>query len=78
MMLTASNSSTSVFSTAAYEVNSSSVHTIRDAWSGGGLLGKLIRGGEISEVFMVPKQSARTGVIDDKEDEKLPAVYKKS
>ncbi|RMV69114.1 hypothetical protein ALP05_100478 [Pseudomonas caricapapayae] len=58
--------------------NCSSVQTIREAWSGGGLLGKVIRGGVISVVLMVPKLSARRGVIDDKEVEKLPAFYKKS
>ncbi|PIH92157.1 hypothetical protein CTI37_18895 [Pseudomonas syringae pv. actinidiae] len=57
--------------------NCSSVQTIREAWSGGGLLGKVMRGGVISIVLMVPKLSARRGVIDAKEVEKLPAFYKK-
>jgi hypothetical protein len=57
--------------------NCSSVQTIREAWSGGGLLGKIMRGGVISIVLMVPKLSARRGVIDAKEVEKLPAFYKK-
>ncbi|MDU8432369.1 hypothetical protein RYA99_24580, partial [Pseudomonas syringae pv. actinidifoliorum] len=35
--------------------NCSSVQTIREAWSGGGLLGKVMRGGVISIVLMVPK-----------------------
>ncbi|EGH07891.1 hypothetical protein PSYMP_04685 [Pseudomonas amygdali pv. morsprunorum str. M302280] len=57
--------------------NCSSVQTIREAWPGGGLLGKVMRGGVISIVLMVPKLSARRGVIDAKEVEKLPAFYKK-
>ncbi|WP_024657052.1 hypothetical protein N027_22890 [Pseudomonas syringae USA007] len=57
--------------------NCSSVQTIREAWSGGGLLGKVMRGGVISIVLMVPKLSARRGVIDAKEVKKLPAFYKK-
>ncbi|KEZ25156.1 MULTISPECIES: hypothetical protein [Pseudomonas] len=57
--------------------NCSSVQTIREAWSGGGLLGKVMRGGVISIVLMVPKLSAKRGVIDAKEVEKLPAFYKK-
>lgn len=57
--------------------NCSSVQTIREAWSGGGLLGKVMRGGVISIVLMVPKLSAKRGVIDAKEVEKLPALYKK-
>ncbi|KPC56852.1 Uncharacterized protein AC509_1158 [Pseudomonas amygdali pv. morsprunorum] len=57
--------------------NCSSVQTIKEAWSSGGLLGKVMRGGVISVVLMVPKLSARRGVIDAKEVEKLPAFYKK-
>ncbi|RMV86755.1 hypothetical protein [Pseudomonas amygdali] len=57
--------------------NCSSVQIIKEAWSSGGLLGKVMRGGVISVVLMVPKLSARRGVIDAKEVEKLPAFYKK-
>ncbi|RMO52888.1 hypothetical protein, partial [Pseudomonas savastanoi] len=56
--------------------NCSSVQTIREAWSGGGLLGKVMRGGVISVVLMLPKLSARRGVIDASEVERLPARYK--
>ncbi|GFZ67342.1 hypothetical protein PSE10B_38640 [Pseudomonas amygdali pv. eriobotryae] len=56
--------------------NCSSVQTIREAWSSGGLLGKVMRGGVISVVLMLPKLSARRGVIDASEVERLPARYK--
>ncbi|KPY00529.1 hypothetical protein ALO61_100598 [Pseudomonas savastanoi pv. nerii] len=56
--------------------NCSSVQTIREAWSGGGLLGKVMRGGVISVVLMLPKLSARRGIIDASEVERLPARYK--
>ncbi|MFO3662352.1 hypothetical protein ACI6Q8_16225, partial [Pseudomonas amygdali pv. sesami] len=35
--------------------NCSSVQIIKEAWSSGGLLGKVMRGGVISVVLMVPK-----------------------
>ncbi|MEE4745388.1 hypothetical protein V2K65_00440 [Pseudomonas alliivorans] len=60
-----------------YLPNCSAVSTIKEAWSGGGLLGKVIRGGMIAIVIMMPNISARRGVIDKDEVSRLPAFYKR-
>ncbi|WP_206221318.1 hypothetical protein, partial [Pseudomonas viridiflava] len=60
-----------------YLPNCSAVFTIKEAWSGGGLLGKVIRGGMIAIVVMMPNVSARRGVIDKDEMSRLPAFYKR-
>ncbi|WP_426143231.1 hypothetical protein [Pseudomonas sp. DWP3-1-2] len=57
--------------------NCSSVTTIKEAWSGGGLLGKVIRGGVIATVLMMPDRCAKKGIIDINEVNRLPALYKK-
>ncbi|MFJ3368374.1 hypothetical protein [Pseudomonas sp. NPDC086251] len=57
--------------------NCAFVKTTRDAFSAGGLLGKIMRGGVIAMVLMMPTLSARRGVIDAKEVQNLPSHYKK-
>ncbi|WP_449106152.1 hypothetical protein [Pseudomonas mohnii] len=57
--------------------NCSSVVTIREAWSGGGLLGKVIRGGVIAIVMMMPTLCAKKGIVDIDEMRRLPARYKR-
>ncbi|MGZ9707437.1 hypothetical protein ACXX81_15655 [Pseudomonas sp. GNP013] len=56
--------------------NCSFVSTIREAWSGGGLLGKFIRGGVIAIVMMMPNLCAKKGIVDIDEMSRLPAFYK--
>lgn len=58
--------------------NCSSVQTIREAWSGGGLIGKIMRGGIIATILMAPNLSTRRGLIDIKEVRNLSGFYKKS
>ncbi|WP_122263347.1 hypothetical protein, partial [Pseudomonas savastanoi] len=55
----------------------SSVQTIREAWSGGGLIGKIMRGGIIATILMAPNLSTRRGLIDIKEVKNLSGFYKK-
>lgn len=45
-------------------------------WSGAGLLGKVMRGGMISMVLVMPKMHARRGLIDTQELSRLPRLYK--
>ncbi|KIQ37064.1 hypothetical protein [Pseudomonas viridiflava] len=56
--------------------NCSFVSTIREAWSGGGLLGEVIRSGMIAMVLMMPKLFAEKGIVDQEEIRNLPALYK--
>ncbi|MCP1418606.1 hypothetical protein J3D47_002849 [Pseudomonas laurylsulfativorans] len=56
--------------------NCSFIKTTRDAFSAGGLVGKVMRGGVIAMVLMMPELSARRGVIDAKEVKNLPRHYK--
>jgi hypothetical protein len=56
--------------------NCSFIKTTRDTFSAGGLVGKVMRGGAIAMVLMMPALSARRGVIDAKEVENLPRHYK--
>ena len=56
--------------------NCSFIKTTRDAFSAGGLVGKVMRGGVIAMVLMMPALSARRGVIDAKEVKNLPRHYK--
>ena len=56
--------------------NCSFIKTTRDAFSAGGLIGKVMRGGVIALVLMMPGLSARRGVVDAKEVENLPRHYK--
>ncbi|UNB63922.1 hypothetical protein [Pseudomonas syringae group genomosp. 7] len=58
--------------------NCSSVQTIREAWSGGGLIGKIMRGGIIATILMAPNLSTRRGLIDIKEVKNLSGFYKKA
>ncbi|NWC92373.1 MULTISPECIES: hypothetical protein [unclassified Pseudomonas] len=57
--------------------NCSFVSTIREAWSGGGVLGKLIRGGVMTIVMMMPNLCAKKGIIDINEMNRLPVFYKR-
>lgn len=57
--------------------NCSFVSTFREAWSGGGLLGKVVRGGVIAIVMMMPNLSAKRGIIDATEMSRLPVFYKR-
>jgi hypothetical protein len=52
------------------------VKTIRDAFSGAGLLSKIMRGGVIAMVLMTPKLSARKGIVNVQEIHNLPRRYK--
>jgi hypothetical protein len=56
--------------------NCSFVKITKDAFSAGGLVGKVMRGGAIAMVLMMPALSARRGVIDVKEVKNLPRHYK--
>jgi hypothetical protein len=56
--------------------NCSFVKTTKDAFSAGGLVGKVMRGGAIAMVLMMPALSARRGVIDASEVKGLPRHYK--
>ncbi|EPN64086.1 hypothetical protein PSTH1771_10160 [Pseudomonas syringae pv. theae] len=58
--------------------NCSSVQTIREAWSGGGLIGKIMRGGIIATILMAPNLSTRRGLIDITEVKNLSGFYKKA
>ncbi|EGH07890.1 hypothetical protein PSYMP_04680 [Pseudomonas amygdali pv. morsprunorum str. M302280] len=58
--------------------NCSSVQTIREAWSGGGLIGKIMRGGIIATILMAPNLSTRRGLIDIKEVKNLSEFYEKA
>ncbi|WP_415915453.1 hypothetical protein [Pseudomonas amygdali] len=40
----------------------SSVQTVKEAWSGGGLIGKIMRGGIIATILMMPNLSTRRGL----------------
>lgn len=60
-----------------YLANCSIIRNLKDAWSGGGLLGKIMRGGTIAVILMMPKLSARRGLIDTTEVKTLPKFYKK-
>ncbi|WP_122321152.1 hypothetical protein [Pseudomonas amygdali] len=61
----------------AYLPNCSYIRTVREAYSGGGLLGKVMRGGVIALILMMPKLSARRGFVDEREIKNLPSHYKK-
>lgn len=56
--------------------NCSFVSTTREAWSGGGLLGKVIRSGMIAVVLMMPRLVAEKGIVDREEIRNLPGLYK--
>ncbi|CAI8826694.1 H(+)-exporting diphosphatase [Pseudomonas sp. IT-P258] len=56
--------------------NCSFIKTTRNAFSAGGLVGKVMRGGAIAMVLMMPALSARRGVIDASEVKDLPRHYK--
>ncbi|MFO3662351.1 hypothetical protein [Pseudomonas amygdali] len=61
----------------AHLPNCSYIRTVREAYSGGGLLGKVMRGGVIALILMMPKLSARRGFVDEREIKNLPSHYKK-
>lgn len=56
--------------------NCSFVSTIREVWSGGGLLGEVIRSGMIAVVLMMPRLVAEKGIVDQEEIRTLPGLYK--
>ncbi|AHG43161.1 hypothetical protein N018_24170 [Pseudomonas syringae CC1557] len=61
----------------AYLPNCSYITTVKEAYSGGGLLGKIMRGGVIAMILMMPQLSARRGFVDAREIKNLPNHYKK-
>ncbi|KPW49995.1 hypothetical protein ALO82_200006 [Pseudomonas syringae pv. broussonetiae] len=60
----------------AHLPNCSYIRTVREAYSGGGLLGKVMRGGVIALILMMPKLSARRGFVDEREIKTFQAITK--
>lgn len=56
--------------------NCSYIKTISDTYSSAGLLGKVMRGGIIGILLLMPELSARRGLVDLGEIKKLPKFYK--
>jgi hypothetical protein len=57
--------------------NCSYVTDTRKVWGNAGLIGKVMRGGVIATVVMMPKIHAKRGLVDAGEVERLPGAYKK-
>lgn len=57
--------------------NCSYVSDTRKVWGNAGLIGKVMRGGVIATVVMMPKIHAKRGLVDAGEVERLPGAYKK-
>lgn len=57
--------------------NCSYVSDTREVWGNAGLIGKVMRGGIIATVVMMPKIHAKRGLVDAGEVERLPGAYKK-
>ncbi|MEN5032815.1 hypothetical protein [Pseudomonas sp. Ps21-P2] len=57
--------------------NCSYVSDTRKVWGDAGLIGKVMRGGVIATVVMMPKIHAKRGLVDAGEVERLPGAYKK-
>lgn len=53
------------------------VNDTKKVWGGAGLLGKVMRGGIIATILMMPKIHAKRGLINAGEVENLPAHYKR-
>lgn len=49
----------------------------KKVWGRAGLIGKVMRGGIIATVVMMPKIHAKRGLIDAGEVERLPGYYKR-
>ncbi|RMS75836.1 hypothetical protein ALP59_103110 [Pseudomonas savastanoi] len=56
--------------------NCSYIEDNRRVWSNAGLLGKVMRGGIISMVLIMPKMHAKRGLIDVQELSRLPQRYR--
>ncbi|MNJ46054.1 hypothetical protein D3C77_411740 [compost metagenome] len=52
------------------------IKTISSTYSRAGLLGKVMRGGIIGTLLLMPSLSARRGLIDAQEVKNLPELYK--
>lgn len=52
------------------------ISDIRRTWSNAGLLGKVMRGGIIAMIFLMPRMHAKRGLIDAQEVSELPQRYK--
>jgi hypothetical protein len=57
--------------------NCSYVSDTRKVWGNAGLMGKVMRGGVIAAVVMMPKIHAKRGLVDAAEVGRLPSYYKK-
>ncbi|MBA4702822.1 hypothetical protein NLO85_23545 [Pseudomonas savastanoi] len=53
------------------------VSDTRKVWGSAGLLGKVMRGGIIATIIMMPKIHAKRGLVDGGEVEGLPRYYKR-
>jgi hypothetical protein len=53
------------------------VNDTKKIWGHAGLLGKVMRGGIIATILMMPNIHAKRGLIDTEEVKNLPALYKK-
>lgn len=53
------------------------VSDTRKVWCSAGLLGKVMRGGIIATIVMMPKIHAKRGLVDAREVESLPDFYKR-
>lgn len=61
----------------SYLANSPYLIDTKKAWGSAGLIGKVMRGGIIAAIVMMPKIHAKRGLIDAGEVERLPGYYKK-
>ncbi|MGY2184410.1 hypothetical protein [Pseudomonas agarici] len=53
------------------------VSDTKKVWCSAGLLGKVMRGGIIATIVIMPKIHAKRGLVDAVEVENLPGFYKK-
>ncbi|AHG42940.1 hypothetical protein N018_23025 [Pseudomonas syringae CC1557] len=60
-----------------YLPNCSFVQTIRQTYLEAGLLGKVMRGGVIGMILLMPKPYSRRGLISAQEINNLPSHYKR-
>ncbi|MDC3734805.1 hypothetical protein KDL27_03270 [Pseudomonas syringae pv. syringae] len=56
--------------------HSSYIEDNRRVWSNAGLLGKVMRGGIISMVLIMPRMHAKRGLVDIEELNRLPKRYR--
>lgn len=61
----------------SYLTNSPYVGDTKKVWGNAGLIGKVMRGGIIATVIMMPKIHAKRGLIDAGEVARLPGYYKR-